>query len=111
MLAPTSMAGDARTRAAATRQRPDRTTAVAPEDWSICLKDAHPAYLDWDEFMANRRQLADNVGRYDAGRPGDSAQRQRIAAGDCQLRSVRPSDGPAILGTARGLSGLCLRRR
>ena len=46
------------------------TTAVAPEDWSICLKDAHPAYLDWDEFMANRRQLADNVGRYDAGRPG-----------------------------------------
>ena len=46
------------------------TAAVAPEDWSICLKDAHPAYLDWDEFMANRRQLADNVGRYDAGRPG-----------------------------------------
>ena len=25
--------------------------AVAPEDWSICLKDAHPAYVDWDEFM------------------------------------------------------------
>jgi hypothetical protein len=45
------------------------TAAVAPEDWSICLKDAHPAYLDWDEFMVNRRQLADNVGRYDAGRP------------------------------------------
>ena len=46
------------------------TVAVAPEDWSICLKDAHPAYLDWDEFMANRRQLADHVGRYDADRPG-----------------------------------------
>ena len=29
------------------------TVAVAPEDWSICLKDAHPAYVDWDEFMAN----------------------------------------------------------
>ncbi len=48
----------------------DQDAGVAPEDWSICLKDAHPAYLDWDEFMANRRQLADNVGRYDAGRPG-----------------------------------------
>jgi DNA invertase Pin-like site-specific DNA recombinase len=46
------------------------TVAVAPEDWSICLKDAHPAYIDWDEFMANRRQLANNVARYDAGRPG-----------------------------------------
>src|SRR5438445_8064518 len=50
------------------------TVAVAPEDWSICLKDAHPAYLDWDEFMANRRQLADNLGRYDAGRPGAPRQ-------------------------------------
>jgi hypothetical protein len=46
------------------------TVAVAPEDWSICLKDAHPAYVDWDEFMANRRQLVDNVNRYDTGRPG-----------------------------------------
>jgi len=46
------------------------TVAVAPEDWPICLKDAHPAYVDWDEFMANRRQLMNNVARYDAGRPG-----------------------------------------
>src|SRR6201993_4725795 len=46
------------------------TVAVAPEAWSICLKDAHPAYVDWDEFMANRRQLVDNVNRYDTGRPG-----------------------------------------
>ena len=46
------------------------TIAVAPEDWSICLKDAHPAYVDWDEFMANQRQLADNLNRYDKGRRG-----------------------------------------
>ena len=46
------------------------TVAVAPEEWPICLKDAHPAYVDWDEFMANRRQLANNVARYEAGRPG-----------------------------------------
>jgi hypothetical protein len=56
------------------RRRPgsDRigTVAVPPEDWSICLKDAHPAYVDWEEFMANQRQLANNVARYDAGRPG-----------------------------------------
>src|SRR3954449_5105216 len=23
---------------------------VAPEHWSICLKDSHPAYVDWDEL-------------------------------------------------------------
>jgi DNA invertase Pin-like site-specific DNA recombinase len=37
------------------------TVAVAPENWSICLKDAYPPYVDWDEFMANQRQLADNM--------------------------------------------------
>jgi DNA invertase Pin-like site-specific DNA recombinase len=46
------------------------TVAVAPEEWPICLKDAHPAYVDWEEFMANRKQLTDNVARYDAGRRG-----------------------------------------
>jgi len=46
------------------------TVAVAPEDWAICLKDAHPAYVDWDEYMANRRQLSNNVACYDANRAG-----------------------------------------
>ena len=75
------------------------TVAVAPEDWSICLKDAHPAYLDWDEFMANRRQLADNVGRYDAGRPGaprkGSALLQGIVScGRCARRMCLRYSGP-----------------
>jgi DNA invertase Pin-like site-specific DNA recombinase len=75
------------------------TVAVAPEDWSICLKDAHPAYLDWDEFMANRRQLADNLGRYDAGRPGaprkGSALLQGIVScGRCARRMCLRYSGP-----------------
>ena len=75
------------------------TVAVAPEDWSICLKDAHPAYVDWDEFMANRRQLADNVGQYDAGRPGaprkGSAMLQGIVScGRCARRMGLRYSGP-----------------
>ena len=46
------------------------TVAVAPEDWPVCLKDAHPGYLSWEEFMANQRRLADNLNRYDANRHG-----------------------------------------
>ena len=46
------------------------TVKVAIEDWSVCLRDAHPGYIDWEEFMANQRQLADNVNRYEAGRSG-----------------------------------------
>ena len=75
------------------------TVAVAPEEWSICLKDAHPAYLDWDEFMANRRQLANNVGRYDAGRTGaprkGSALLQgNVSCGRCARRMCLHYSGP-----------------
>jgi DNA invertase Pin-like site-specific DNA recombinase len=75
------------------------TVAVAPEDWSICLKDWHPAYVDWDEFMANQRQLADNVGRYDAGRPGvprkGSALLQGlVSCGRCARRMCLRYSGP-----------------
>jgi DNA invertase Pin-like site-specific DNA recombinase len=75
------------------------TVAVAPEDWAICLKDAHPAYLDWDEFMANRRQLADNVGHYDAGRPGaprkgNALLQGIVSCGRCGRRMCLRYSGP-----------------
>jgi DNA invertase Pin-like site-specific DNA recombinase len=75
------------------------TVAVAPEDWSICLKDAHPAYLDWAEFMANRRQLADNVARYDAGRPGaprkgNGLLQGIVSCGRCARRMCLRYSGP-----------------
>jgi len=91
--------------------------AVAPEDWSICLKDAQPAYLDWDEFMANRRQLANNVGRYDAGRSGaprkGSALLQGIVScGRCGRRMCLYYSGPNgdypvyVCAADNGLEGL-----
>ena len=75
------------------------TAAVAPEDWSICLRDAHPAYLDWNEFMANRRQLADNVGRYDASRPGaprkgNALLQGIVSCGRCARRMCLRYSGP-----------------
>jgi DNA invertase Pin-like site-specific DNA recombinase len=50
--------------------RHGRTVTVAPQDWPICLKDAYPGYISWEEFMANQRRLADNLSRYAANRPG-----------------------------------------
>src|SRR5262249_39971592 len=46
------------------------TEAVAIQDWPVCLKDAFPGYIDWEEFMANQQRLADNLNRYDAHRQG-----------------------------------------
>jgi hypothetical protein len=31
------------------------TEAVAIQDWPVCLKDAFPRYIDWEESMANQR--------------------------------------------------------
>jgi DNA invertase Pin-like site-specific DNA recombinase len=75
------------------------TIAVAPEDWWICLKDAHPAYVDWEEFMANQRQRADNLNRYDVGRHGvprkGSALLQGIVScGRCARRMCLRYSGP-----------------
>ena len=73
--------------------------AVAPEDWSICLKDAHPAYVDWDEFMANRRQLANNLNRYDTGRSGvprkgNALLQGIVSCGRCARRMCLRYSGP-----------------
>ena len=75
------------------------TVAVAPEHWSICLKDAHPAYVDWDEFMANQRQLADNVSRYDKGQPGvprkgNALLQGLVSCGRCSRRMCLRYSGP-----------------
>jgi len=75
------------------------TVAVPPEQWSICLKEAHPAYVDWDEFMANRRQLTDNVARYETGRPGaprkgDALLQGIVSCGRCARRMCLRYSGP-----------------
>jgi DNA invertase Pin-like site-specific DNA recombinase len=43
---------------------------VPVEQWPVCLRDAHPGYIGWEEFMANQRRLAGNVARHAAARPG-----------------------------------------
>jgi len=57
-----------------TRRRAGRahgaTVKVAIEQWPVCLRDAHPGYIGWEEFMANQKRLADNVARHVAQQPG-----------------------------------------
>lgn len=37
-----------------------RTRQVEPENWPIILKDAHPAYISWEQFLRNCQRLEDN---------------------------------------------------
>src|SRR6516162_2076555 len=75
------------------------TEAVAIQDWPVCLKDAFPGYIGWEEFMANQRRLADNLNRYDAHRQGvprrGNALLQGIAVcGRCGRRMGLHYSGP-----------------
>jgi DNA invertase Pin-like site-specific DNA recombinase len=46
------------------------TVQVPLEQWAVCLQDAHPGYIRWEEFMANLKRLAGNVASHAASRPG-----------------------------------------
>ena len=50
------------------------------EQWAILIKDAHPGYIDWEEFEENQRRLADN-------RQGRALHRE----------GGPPREGPALL--------------
>jgi hypothetical protein len=38
----------------------DSAHRIAPEHWPHVLHDHHPAYITWDQFQRNQRQLIDN---------------------------------------------------
>jgi DNA invertase Pin-like site-specific DNA recombinase len=44
------------------RRRPGQargaTVKAAVEQWPVCLREAHPGYIGWEEFMANQARLA-----------------------------------------------------
>ena len=75
------------------------TVAVAPAEWSICLQNARPAYIEWGEFMANQRRLADNVNHYELGRhgaprKGNALLQGIVSCGRCARRMCLRYSGP-----------------
>src|SRR5207249_3787858 len=44
---------------------PGRVKRRRPEDWAVVHRDAYPAYISWEEYLANQARLADNASRYD----------------------------------------------
>jgi DNA invertase Pin-like site-specific DNA recombinase len=41
---------------------------VPMEQWKVLIKDHHPAYISWDQYLQNRKQIEQN--RNGAGNPG-----------------------------------------
>ena len=57
------------------------TTKVALDQWPVCLRDAHPGYIGWEEFMANQKQLAGNAHQYVADAHGVPRQGRALLQG------------------------------
>jgi hypothetical protein len=84
-----------RRRVDATKQRPGRRgtglVTVAPEEWAVCLKARYPAYITWEQYERNVRQITANSNNS----PGIGAPRQGVSllaglvvCGRCGLRMM-----------------------
>ena len=51
------------------------------EAWPICLREIYPAYLSWDEFMANQVRLRENQSRAHPARRGVPRQGPALLQG------------------------------
>ena len=79
-----------------------------------CLRDPHPAYMSWDEFMANQQKLHDNrrgaagaVDQRGAARDGEALLQGLVLCGRCGRRmdtrysGTERRPGVSVLSAAR----------
>jgi DNA invertase Pin-like site-specific DNA recombinase len=52
------------------RARKTRGHAVPMEQWSVLIRDHHPGYISWEEYMCNQKQLATNLHKHHLQGPG-----------------------------------------
>jgi DNA invertase Pin-like site-specific DNA recombinase len=78
-----------------TRRRPDGTSVslkVPREEWQFLIREVHPGYINWDQFEANQKRLAENTLAFSGTRTCGP-----------------PREGPALL-QGRVLCGICGER-
>ncbi len=64
--------------------RPGGRTRVANcpmADWTAVHRDAYPAYIPWDQYLANQRRLADNASSFARGARGAPREGAALLAG------------------------------
>lgn len=62
-------------------------------EWPVLVRDTHPAYISWEEFLANQKRISDNrarLGNRGAAREGRALLQGLLLCGRCGGRlSVR----------------------
>jgi DNA invertase Pin-like site-specific DNA recombinase len=54
---------------------------VPVDRWPVCLKDAHPGYISWEEFMTNQSRLRNNAERHKRENSGVPRKGQALLQG------------------------------
>jgi hypothetical protein len=75
------------------KQRPGHPgsgqVVVPMEDWAVCLKDRIPAYISWDQYKQNLRQMAANTPqKRGVPRTGSSLLAGLVYCGRCGRRML-----------------------
>ncbi len=79
-----------------------RTRQIKPQDWPIVLKEVHPAYITWDQFLCHLQRLDDNrtwrpEEQRGAVRTGAALLQGIVLCGRCGRRmSVRYVNHPSV---------------
>jgi DNA invertase Pin-like site-specific DNA recombinase len=68
-----------------------KVAAMPMTDWKVLLKDKHPGYISWEDFLANQQLLAENqtndtAGVVGAAREGGALLQGLILCGRCGRR-------------------------
>lgn len=72
---------------------------LAPEKWSVCHKDHHPAYITWERYIANQQKLTSNQPRFlssdirGAPREGHALLQGLVLCGKCGNRMYTKYSG------------------
>ncbi len=70
-------------------QRRSRLRVLPQAEWPVVIKEAHPAFIPWDEFMANQKRLSngrptrDETGGPGAPREGAALLQGLLRCGRC----------------------------
>lgn len=77
-------------------RRRRRVTSLPIAEWKVSIRDAHTAYISWEEFMTNQKRISDNAARRrgdnhpGAAREGRALLQGLLMCGRCSARiSVR----------------------
>jgi DNA invertase Pin-like site-specific DNA recombinase len=58
-----------------------RAAGRTPEEWTVCKRDAHPGYIDWEAFLSNQEKLRQNLVRSHEASPGAPREGRALLAG------------------------------